>query len=379
MKKYTISLILILMFTGPLLSQPNSKDILSFKTFQLLKNNTYEVKEFTHDSVLLYKGILSSKDPEIRHGRYYFFNQQGRLDVIGYYNQDYPYGSWVYLDDNNDTINAINYANTWNYLETDALDYSIDSSVLNSLKAKDKKTMNPDGTFYLVNKMPTFNNEDPSVEFTNYIRNNVLYPAYAEKKGISGKVVVQFMIDENGYVRNPIVVQSVSPDLDLEAIRVISESPRWLPGKQKKQPVNVIFEWPLDFYPYESSGIHSVVTEIFESEPAFLIDLSSNDVDQFPLFRGKDWFDGFREFTIHNLDYPENAAENGVSGRVMVGFSIMPDGSIDSINIIKSVSPDLDAEAVRVINKSRKEWTSGTKNGENVETKLKFPFNFVLQ
>ena len=220
-----------------------------YKFITLLKNNTYEIKEITEDSLLIYKGKLSSVMPEIRHGKFYFFDNQGKVVVTGFYNEDVPFGTWVYYNENNDTLKALDYSAVWEYLETDALDYETDIDVLNSLKSKDKETMNPDGTFFIVRNMPRFNGGDPAVTFNKYIQDQLVYPVYAARKGITGTVIVQFMIDDEGFVRNPVIVQSVHPDLNTEAVRVLTESPQWEPGRQGKQPVNVLFTWPMKFYP----------------------------------------------------------------------------------------------------------------------------------
>jgi TonB family protein len=81
---------------------------------------------------------------------------------------------------------------------------------------------------------------------------------------------------------------------------------------------------------------------------------------------------------MHNLNYPEIPAEKGTSGRVVVEFTIMPDGSVDNIKVIQSADPALDAEAVRVVEASRG-WTPGIQDGESVPVTMSFPFNFVLQ
>lgn len=377
--KFTISLLLLLISAGPLISQPNTSSNTSFiKVIKPLKNNTFELREITKDSILICKGTLISKDPVIKQGRFYFYNSLGRVDVIGYYHQNYPYGTWVYLNDKNDTIKLIDYTAVWRYLETDALDYTIDSTVINSLKPKDNKFMNEDGTFYKVTEMPKFKGGDPSVAFAKYIMDNAYYPAYSQKKGIVGSLVVQFIVDDEGLVRNPIIVNSLSPDIDIEVLRVISESPRWEPGKQRKKPVNVVLSLPFSFFPDETTDLMGLLSEIIVPEPALINDDNLKDLDQLPLFRGNEWLDGFR-FMIENLTYPDQAAEKGKSGKVLVEFTIMPDGSIDSINVVESVYPEIDEEAIRVIRQSGYDWTPGTKDGVNVATKLIFPFNFILE
>lgn len=101
--------------------------------------------------------------------------------------------------------------------------------------------------FVIVEEMPTFNGGDPKVEFYRYIVRNIRYPEIAAKNGVSGKVQVQFVVNNLGYVERATVTRSVDPALDSEALRVIMSSPKWTPGKQRGKAVNVIYTFPINF------------------------------------------------------------------------------------------------------------------------------------
>jgi len=101
--------------------------------------------------------------------------------------------------------------------------------------------------FFVVDEMPTFKGGDPAPEFRKYIAENLRYPESAAKNKISGRVIVQFMVNKNGDVVNPVVVRSADPALDKEALRVVSSSPRWEAGRQQGKPVNVLFTFPINF------------------------------------------------------------------------------------------------------------------------------------
>jgi protein TonB len=83
--------------------------------------------------------------------------------------------------------------------------------------------------------------------FKDWIAANVKYPEIAEENGISGRVVIQFTVNPLGNICNVIIVKGVDPSLDQEAIRVISASPKWIPGKIKGHPVRVQFNFPVYF------------------------------------------------------------------------------------------------------------------------------------
>jgi len=101
--------------------------------------------------------------------------------------------------------------------------------------------------FYIVEDMPTFNGGDPAIEFRKYIAQNLEYPEIAAENGISGRVIVQFAINSTGNVVDAVVVRSVDPALDKEAIRVVMNSPKWTPGRQRGKAVKVLFTFPINF------------------------------------------------------------------------------------------------------------------------------------
>lgn len=101
--------------------------------------------------------------------------------------------------------------------------------------------------FYVVEEMPQFNDGDPAQEFRIFIAQNLEYPESAVKDSISGRVIVQFCVNYEGKVIEPKVVRSVAPALDKEAIRVVSSSPLWTPGKQRGKTVDVMFTFPINF------------------------------------------------------------------------------------------------------------------------------------
>ena len=99
-------------------------------------------------------------------------------------------------------------------------------------------------------------------------------------------------------------------------------------------------------------------------------------VEQMPLFPGGDA--ALMGYLRDNIHYPTVAAENGVQGRVVVGFVVERDGSITDVNVLRSVDPSLDREAVRVV-KSMPKWTPGKQNGSAVRVKYQVPVTFRLQ
>lgn len=80
-----------------------------------------------------------------------------------------------------------------------------------------------------------------------YLSNNINYPLEAEKKGIQGRVTVDFIVEADGSISEPCVKKSVDINLDSEAIRVVKNMPKWIPGKENGHPVRVKYYIPITF------------------------------------------------------------------------------------------------------------------------------------
>lgn len=80
-----------------------------------------------------------------------------------------------------------------------------------------------------------------------YLRDNIKYPAEAAKAGIQGKVIVQFVVGKDGTVRDVKPIRNISPELDAEAVRVVAAMPKWVPGYQRGEAVNVRYTLPVNF------------------------------------------------------------------------------------------------------------------------------------
>ena len=75
----------------------------------------------------------------------------------------------------------------------------------------------------------------------------IRYPEIAQQNGIQGLVLVKFIVETDGSLSNIKVIQSPDTSLTAEAVRVISNSPKWEPGRQRNLPVRVSFTMPVNF------------------------------------------------------------------------------------------------------------------------------------
>jgi TonB family protein len=83
------------------------------------------------------------------------------------------------------------------------------------------------------------------------------------------------------------------------------------------------------------------------------------------------------KYISENVQYPAKAIETNVQGKVYVAFMISKTGEIQNAKVLRAVSPELDAEALRIVNGMTK-WTPAQLNGENVPFEATLPINFSL-
>lgn len=99
--------------------------------------------------------------------------------------------------------------------------------------------------FLVLDKMPEFPGGENALK--QYLQNNVKYPAACRETNIQGRVLVEFIVDKDGSILEPKVVNRTNPLLDIEALRVISNMPKWKPGEIRAKPVRVRYRVPINF------------------------------------------------------------------------------------------------------------------------------------
>ena len=84
-------------------------------------------------------------------------------------------------------------------------------------------------------------------ECMKFLNNNIKYPQISQENGVQGRVIIQFVVNADGTIVDPVVVRGVDPYLDKEALRVIKLMPKWKPGKQRGKAVRVRYTQPVLF------------------------------------------------------------------------------------------------------------------------------------
>lgn len=100
--------------------------------------------------------------------------------------------------------------------------------------------------FMLVEEKPSFMGGDANA-FSKWVNERLVYPEIAKENGVQGRVTLQFTVNTDGTVSNVKVLRGVDPSLDKEAVRVVSMSPKWTPGKQRDRAVKVTYTFPVIF------------------------------------------------------------------------------------------------------------------------------------
>lgn len=254
-----------------------------------------------------------------------------------------------------------------------------------SLQVEDKQ----EEAMVVVEEMPGF----PGGLFVlmQYLNDNIQYPDKAKNDGVEGRVIVSFIVDKEGLIKDAQVEQSVDPELDAEAIRVVAGMPRWTPGKSHGEPVDVKYSIPINFQltqPQQNSPFDEIIPvssseemekehdtfEISERDKKVIEDTYDN-VEIMPEFPGG--VQGLLNYMRETIKYPAQARQDTIQGRVLVTFVINKDGSIVEPEVVKSAHPLLDEEALRMVEKMPA-WKPGEQNGKPVRVKYTIPVNFRL-
>lgn len=215
--------------------------------------------------------------------------------------------------------------------------------------------------------MPSFPGGNAAL--ATWLGENVKYPPLAENNGVEGRVVVRFVVEHDGSIRDSEVIKSVDPLLDKEALRVINAMPLWIPGKQKGKPVAVHFTLPITFKLEDQSTPQTGNNKAGDKEKPL------DKAEVMPSFPG-----GTAELMKwlgNNIKYPAIAQKHGVQGRVIVRFAVDKDGSIRDSEVIRSIDPSLDKEALRVVN-AMPRWIPGKQDGKPVAVYFTLPITYHL-
>lgn len=258
----------------------------------------------------------------------------------------------------------------------------------------------------------------PLTDYLMKKMNNSTVNALAKQKK---NIEILAVIEADGTVSSAKVKGNSSPLLAKELMRLLKGMPKCVPAKMHDVAIRSQADVPMKFTLDGTKVVTELVTNVTYSSPVITRDesealdeeiksidrnaaskgafevegqpssgvvlkakevVSSSDgkyydvIDEMPSFPGGQG--ALFQWLASNIKYPPVAEENGVQGRVILTFVVERDGSISDVQVVKSVDPALDKEAVRLA-KSMPKWIPGKLNGSAVRVRYDLPVTFRLQ
>jgi TonB family protein len=208
--------------------------------------------------------------------------------------------------------------------------------------------------------------------FIHYLSQNIRYPQLAREKNVQGRVYVQFIVERDGSLSDIKALRDPGEGLGAEAIRVISDSPKWKPGLQNNVAVRVQYTVPVNFSLVDGTKNKTDdPTRIAKGGDSPAV----RPVETQPEYPGGSA--AFSQLLAESIRYPKLAHDNKVEGRVYIRFVVEKDGSLSGLSAIRDPGYGLGDEAIRVIRLSPK-WKPGTQNNIPVRVMYTVPVSFKL-
>ncbi len=206
------------------------------------KGETYRAK----DDSLVSVGYYSVTDSSIKYGHFTFY-EHGKISSEGNYDGSKQVGEWKRY-----YIYPKKLWCTEQYQDgqvKELTSYYEDGKIKRKEQHKDSKIT---GTCYdekgkEIEFTPFEIQPQPTFSLNEYLSSSLHYPIDAQESGIEGRVVVKFVVNEDGSISSVEVVKSVNPSCDKEAARVVAGMPKWIPGIVDDKIVSVYFTQPISF------------------------------------------------------------------------------------------------------------------------------------
>lgn len=213
-----------------------------------------------------------------------------------------------------------------------------------------------------------------------FIKEEMVYPEKALKNKVEGEVEIVFLVNADGSATDYKVSKSVSEELDLEAMRICRKI-LWYPAREVGLPIPYKHKFSIkfDIKKYQKLVKNRGYDQIeYPFEP---FDSSGKiyqfaKVDQIPLPVFKDPKQNFGNFIGTNLEYPEAAFKQNVSGSVKLRFVIETSGRISNIVVEKALGGGCTEEAIRVVRLLR--WNPAQFNNMAVRSWMSLEITFDI-
>ena len=216
--------------------------------------------------------------------------------------------------------------------------------------------------------------------FRRYLAKNYIVSDEV-KTNLNGLVIVSFIVETDGRLSNIKAVRDLGYGTGEEAVRLVANSERWIPGLKNGEPVRVSYTLPIPInikapvQTIEMADYEGSMQEFIEMSGVKIYPKSANKgvMPEYPYGGIK----GFRKYITKGFNVPKYIKE--AKGVVIVSFVVDESGSISAIKVIKDIenTKGLSAEVVRLIKKSPK-WKPANLDGKNVKVAFTLPIIFNI-
>ena len=209
-----------------------------------------------------------------------------------------------------------------------------------------------------------------SMGFSSWVASQVRYPSESLKNKVKGWVHVGYTVELNGTISNVKVNAAPDPVLGDAVAKAVKSSPPWMPGKNTtgkapfKSAVSIKFEIPEKVISSEDIPVFAFGKIPFFSELTIGIELDQEP--QFPQAKAATEEandEAIRNWADQHLKYPEKAIKGKIEGPVTIRFIITSNGKLEDFLVVRSVSPELNDEALRVLS-LMPDWKPAMQGGE---------------
>ncbi len=197
------------------------KEEATYKRTIVKIGDLYEITDSWITGEIQMKGTFKDMIGDIHHGKTVWYYKNGKLKISGNYYEGKKDSVWYYYDEKGNETNSELYERGLNV----ALEEKQPSKAVIS--------------------KPSFKGGREA--YVAYLTQNMKYPETARRAGVQGKVFVEFVVAKDGSIQKVKLLKGVHPDLDAEAIRLVQNMPKWNPGEQAGEKVNVKQTIPINF------------------------------------------------------------------------------------------------------------------------------------
>ncbi len=208
-------------------------------------------------------------------------------------------------------------------------------------------------------------------EFKRIIRQEMVYPEQDLRENRGGKVLVAFIVYSDGRIDSLKILESVSPEIDQEARRLIHMC-EWVPGVLDGEFVS---SYCLKKIPFKPASYQKLLKErkytASDEWPGEIMPLEAANPG--PVFNSGG---SFENYLSRNLEYPQMAFSSGVEGIVEVSLVVEPTGRVTNVGVVHGIGGGCDEEALRVMRNTL--WKPGYIDGKPGRIRYRFPIQFRI-